>query len=54
MPRLSLASLDIAVTVANRFFFDSLPIHLSSLEVVFLGLPGVFPQIFLKYNELHF
>ena len=42
MPRLALALLEIAVAVANRSFFDSLPIHLSSLTVDFLGLSGDF------------
>ena len=42
MPRLALALLEIAVVVANRSFFDSLPIPLSSFAVVFLGLPGGF------------
>ncbi len=39
MPRLALALLEIVVAITNQSFFDSLPIHLSSLAVVFLGLP---------------
>ena len=42
MPRLALALSEIAVAFANKSFFDSLPIHLSSLAVVFLDLPGGF------------
>ena len=42
MPRLALALFGIAVAVSNQSFVDSLPIHLSSLAVVFLGLPGGF------------
>ena len=38
----ALALLEIAVVVANLSFFDSLPIHLSSFAVVFLGLPRGF------------
>ena len=41
-PRLALALLEIAVAVANQSYFDSLPIHLSSFAVVFLGQPGDF------------
>ena len=37
MPRL-----EIVVAVANRSFFDSLPIHLSSFAVVFICLKGSF------------
>ena len=61
MPRLALALLEKAVAVANRSFFDSLPIHPTSLAVVFLGLPGGFmashdplSQVFLKYYEKYF
>ena len=43
MPRFTLALLEKTVAVANRcFFFYSLPIYLSSLEVVFLELPSGF------------
>ena len=42
MLKLALLLLEIAVAVANRSFFDSLPIHLSSLVDVFLDLPGGF------------
>ena len=42
MPKLALALLEKVVAVESRSFFDSLPIHLSSLAVVFLGLPGGF------------
>ena len=42
MPRLALGLLEIADAVANLSFFDSLPIPLSSLAVVFQGLPGGF------------
>ena len=43
MPRLALTLLETVAAVANRsFFFYSLPIDLSSLAVVFLGLPGGF------------
>ena len=41
MPRLALALLEIAVAVANWSFFDSLPINLFSLAVVFLDLPAL-------------
>ena len=40
MPRLALALLEIAAAVTNPSIFDSLPMHLSSLAVVFLGLPA--------------
>ena len=42
MPKLALALLEIALAIANRFFFDLLPIHLSSFAVVFLDLLGDF------------
>ena len=42
MPKLALTLLEISVAVANRFFIDSLSIHLPPLEVVFLGRPGCF------------
>ena len=42
MPKLASAFLEIMVAVTNRSSFDSLPIHLSSLAVVFLVLPGSF------------
>ena len=42
IPRLELSLLQKVVAVANRSFFDSLPIHLSFLSVFFLGLQGVF------------
>ena len=38
MPMLTLALLEIAYAVANRYFFYSIPIHLSSLAVLFLCL----------------
>ena len=51
MPSLALGLLDIAVAVANQSFFDSLPIHLFFLAVVFLGLPGGFTwPSFLKFS----
>ena len=42
MARLALGLLKIVVAAANRSFFDSLPMHLSSLAVLFLGLSGGF------------
>ena len=42
MLRLALALLEIAVAVTNWSFFDLLPLHLSSLAVVFLSLTGGF------------
>ena len=43
MPRLALALLEIAVCYSESIlFFDLLPIHLSSIAVVFLGLTGGF------------
>ena len=44
MRMLTFAPLEIAVAVAvaNRSFFYSLPIHLSSLAIVFLRQPGGF------------
>ena len=36
IPRLALALLEIAVAVTNQSIFDSLPINLSSLEVVLI------------------
>ena len=42
MPRLASALLEIADADANQSFFDSLPIHLYSVAVDLLGLPGGF------------
>ena len=42
MARLALGLLEIVVAVANRSFFDSLSINLSSLVVIFLNLSGSF------------
>ena len=42
MPSLSLGLFEIAVAVANKSFFDSLPISLSSLAEIVPGLPGGF------------
>ena len=53
MPSLALTLLGIVVTVtvANRSFFDTLPIHLSSLAVVFLCRPGGFLALHDQFSS---